>query len=152
METPQFVYTTYIATTPEKLWEALTNPGFTEQYWSESRVESDWVVGSPVRHMRGETLMIAGEVLVCDPPSHLAYTWSVRHIPGYANEPPSRVDFEIEPLGADVRLTVTHRDLAPATLTLISGGWPLVLSSLKSLLETGRALHVMRLSGQIVTR
>ena len=54
METPQFVYTTYIATTPEKLWEALTNPGFTEQYWSESRVQSDWTVGSPVRHMRGD--------------------------------------------------------------------------------------------------
>jgi len=153
MEAPQFMYETYIATTPEKLWEALTLPEFTQEYWSDARIESNWKPGAPVRHVRGDVTLNSGEVLEYDPPRRLAYSWTVRHLPEYEAEGASRVTFEIEPLGPQVRLRVTHEGFQPGskTLTLIGGGWPIVLSSLKTFLETGAPLGIGRREGKIYT-
>lgn len=140
---PEFVYVTYIATTPERLWTALTAGEFTEQYWGGRRVESDWRPGSKVeyRHDGGRTLDILGEVLAADPPRLLQYTFQSGLGRGEP-EPPSRVTFEIEQVGAMVRLTLTHDRFAPGSpaLARVSKGWPGILSNLKTLLETGRPL------------
>jgi uncharacterized protein YndB with AHSA1/START domain len=144
-EKPRFVYVTYIATTPDKLWTALTTGDFSEKYWGGRRVESDWQPGSKVeyRYDGGRKLDILGEVLAADPPRLLSYTFQVDT--GRANdEPPSRVTFEIEQLGGMVRLTLTHDRFEPASKVLpgISNGWPGILSNLKTLLETGRPMIV----------
>jgi uncharacterized protein YndB with AHSA1/START domain/DNA-binding transcriptional ArsR family regulator len=156
VQQPSFVYTTYIRTTPERLWQALTEPAFTERYW-EISFDSDWAAGSPVRwHTRGVTITDAEQIVVeSEPYRRLTYTWhsftpewaasldlgdDVRET--LAAEPRSKVTFEIEPLGEQVRLTVIHDDLAPGGMTgsLISQGWPRVLANLKTLLETGDTL------------
>ena len=139
MDRPTFVYVTYIATTREKLWEALTNGDFTAQYWCGSRIESDWQVGSPVHHVNGGQFELDGEVLAVDPPRRLSYTFH-----DYASEErPSRVVFELEPNGNAVKLTLTHDDFEPGSTMIqgISVGWPQILCSLKSLLEAGAALN-----------
>ena len=141
MSKPEFVYTTYIETTPEKLWQALTDGDFTENYWFGQRVASDWKVGSPFQFAVQGKPSIEGTVLLSDPPKRLAYTW----VPCSADakrEQTSRVTFDLEPRGAAVKLTVTHDNLDQGGKTLrdISGGWPMVIASLKSLLETGHAL------------
>ncbi len=137
---PKFVYVTYIATTPEKLWEALTNGDFTEKYWFGSRVESDWKAGSPFKiHTGVAGKDWLGKVLQCDPPRLLSYTFRVS---GGA-EHFSRVEFQLEQKGPVVKLTLTHDELDENDVkfyTGISGGWPAVLSNLKSLLEGGQAL------------
>ena len=150
-EKPKFVYVTLIKTTPEKLWAALTDPEFTKQYWFDTRVESDWKIGSPLAyHWRGQ-MANEGTVLECDPPRRLAYTF--RHLldDDMRQEPPSRVTFIIEPLkskagpqGDTVRLTVTHEDFPPDSKVFpaISNGWPSILSGLKTLLETGQPLDL----------
>jgi uncharacterized protein YndB with AHSA1/START domain len=141
MSKPEFVYTTYIETTPEKLWHALTDGDFTERYWFGNRVTSDWKAGSPYRFSNQGKPMVEGKVLVSDPPHRLAYSWdTVKE--GAPRERTSRVTFDIEPRGKVVRLTVTHDELDERgeTLLSISGGWPMVMASLKSLLETGREL------------
>lgn len=151
-----FVYTTYIHTTPELLWRALTEPAFTRRYWYGISFESDWRAGSPVAfHFERQGITIAHPeqvVLEADPPRRLSYAWhtftpewAAAH--GYdeerrrqlAGEPRSRVTFEIEPDGDQVRLTVVHDDLEPGGLVLqsIRAGWPVVLSELKTLLERG---------------
>jgi DNA-binding transcriptional ArsR family regulator/uncharacterized protein YndB with AHSA1/START domain len=151
---PQFVYTTYIHTTPEQLWRALTEPAFTRRYWYGIAFESDWKAGSPVTlHFEERGLEIADPeqvVLESDPPRRLSYTWHSftpewaaahgyddEHLRRLTSEPRSRVTFEIEPAGEQVRLTVIHDDLEPGGLVLesIRMGWPLVLSGLKTLLE-----------------
>jgi uncharacterized protein YndB with AHSA1/START domain len=125
MSKPEFVYTTYIDTTPEKLWHALTDGDFTERYRFARR-------GSP---------SVEGKVLESDPPKRLAYTWDPCSADA-KKERVSRVTFDIEPRGAVVKLTVTHDNLDERGKTLrdISGGWPMVIASLKSILETGRPL------------
>jgi uncharacterized protein YndB with AHSA1/START domain len=139
MNTNTFVYSTIIKTTPEKLWEALTTSDFTEKYWGSDgrKLETDWKVGSPVRTIRpdGKTDW-QGKVLQCDPPKLLSFTFEV--IP---SEPVSTVTYVIEPQKSGTKLTVTHIDLSEVMLSKISGGWTYVLSSLKSLLETGIALQ-----------
>jgi len=141
MAKAKFTYVTYIATTPETLWKALLDGEFTRQYWGHENV-SDWQPGSKWEHRCADAtraVVVLGEVVAASAPHRLIITWAdpadkakkSRH---------SRVTFEIETVGEMVRLTVTHEDLDPDMLGKISLGWPRVLSSLKSLLETGRPL------------
>jgi uncharacterized protein YndB with AHSA1/START domain len=142
MSEPKFVYVTYIATTPQRLWQALTDGAFTRRYWFGTTVESDWAVGSQVRFRSDGELHDSGEVLEYEPYRRLSYTWRVEFHEIFRREKPSRVTFELEPVGAEVKLTVTHDEFEPGSKVLgaVSNGWPVVLSSLKSLLETGHAL------------
>ena len=141
MSKPEFVYTTYIETTAEKLWHALTDGDFTERYWFGHRITSDWKVGSAYGFTNQGKPMVEGKVLVSDPPRRLAYTWYNRKEEA-KGEGTSRVTFDLEPRGNVVKLTVTHDELGEDGKTLrdISGGWPLVIASLKSMLETGKPL------------
>jgi len=141
---PKFVYVIYIASTPEKVFRALTSAEMSKQYWSGNYVDSDWKVGSPfaLRLKRHEKQDITGEVLELDPPRRLAYTFHPHH-GGLESEGASRVVFDIEALGDQVKLTVTH-DGFPAgskVFEQISQGWPHVLSSLKSYLESGKGIE-----------
>jgi len=157
VDTPSFIYVNYIRTTPERLWQALTEPAFTERYWGMV-FHSDWRTGSRyVLHQFGLTIADDEQlVLEAEPYRRLSYTWhtitrewadaldlsdEVRE--RLAAEPRSKVTFEIEPLdGEQVKLTVIHDGLAPDGLmaSLIGNGWPRVLSNLKTLLETGEPL------------
>jgi uncharacterized protein YndB with AHSA1/START domain len=139
MDKPQYVYVTYILTTPEKVWTALTDAKVSASYWERENV-SDWKVGSPWMHrLPGKSPDVVGKVLESDPPRRLVMSWAP---PSQADNPEmiSRVSFDIEGLGDKVRLTVTHTDLDAESLKNISGGWPAVLSNLKTLLETGRPM------------
>ncbi len=140
MVKPKFVYVTYINTTPEKLWSALTSGDFTAKYWFGSRIQSEWKAGSPfklVNECGGKDWL--GKVLQCDPPRLLSYTFQVSG----GTEHFSRVVFQLEQHGPVVKLTLTHDELDEKDVkfyTGISGGWPAVLSNLKSLLEGGHPL------------
>jgi DNA-binding transcriptional ArsR family regulator/uncharacterized protein YndB with AHSA1/START domain len=154
MQKPSFAYTTYIKTTPERLWQALTEPAFTERYWNMT-FETDWKVGSPMTWHHGDITIVHPEqvVLESEPYRRLSYTWhemvpelaeaheelSADVLLKAAREPRSKVTFEIEPLDELCKLTVVHDGFEPGStvLELISGGWPHVLSELKTLLETG---------------
>ncbi|MCT7375165.1 SRPBCC family protein [Chelativorans salis] len=143
-EKPSFVYAIYIATTPEKLWQALQDPEMTKDYWGRSRNVSDWMPGSRWEHQNyddSSIVDVAGEVVESDPPRRLVVTWADPEDAGDVSKH-SRVTFEIEPAHDSVRLTVTHEGLErdPKKLTAVSQGWPAILSSLKTLLETGEAL------------
>ena len=145
MDSPKFVYVVYIRTTPEQLWQALTQPEFTQQYWSGITLKSDWKLGSRVQMFDFEgTPADEGEVLRWEPPRVLSYSWRVPWHPDFKDERPCRVTFQIDrqPQKEIVRLTVTHDDFDPASKVLqaVSNGWPPILSSLKSLLETGQPL------------
>ena len=138
---PTFVYVTYIHSTPEQIWHALTDADLTAEYWGHSNV-SDWQVGSTWEHQRTDGSGIAdvvGTVLEAIPPSRLVMTFGG---PGAeSGEGPSQVTFTIEPHAEIVRLTVTHENLADqAEYDAASAGWPAVLANLKSLIETGHAL------------
>jgi uncharacterized protein YndB with AHSA1/START domain/DNA-binding transcriptional ArsR family regulator len=152
----EFVYTTYIATTPERVWEALTDPAFTRRYWGVALI-SDWRVGSPITwEVAGATIADPEQVVVvADPPRRLAFTWhaitpefgaaiegDAAELAAMAAEARSQVAFEIEPTGALVKLTVHHTGFRPGSAILagVSGGWPSVVASLKTLLETGEPL------------
>lgn len=137
-----FVYVTYIATTPEKLWNALRDPEMTKRYWGRHRNASDWRPGARWEHQDYDdrtVVDIAGIVEEIDPPRRLVLTWAP---PEQADDrvTHSRVTFEIDSFEDSVRLTVTHEDLDPEMLKAIAMGWPAVLSSLKTLLETGAPL------------
>lgn len=158
MDRPKSVYTIYINTTPEQLWQALIDPAFTRQWWRMS-AQTDWKVGSPITwEQHGVTIDDPEQVVLEYEPNHrLAFTWHaftppLAQLHGYseerrsalAGEPRSRVAFTLEPVGRMVKLTVVHDDFAPesAVLVMVSKGWPQVLSSLKSLLETGHPLDI----------
>jgi DNA-binding transcriptional ArsR family regulator len=159
---PEFVYTTYIKTTPEELWRALTDPAFTERYWGVA-LRSDWEAGSEVVwEQHGVTIADPEQVVLeSDPPRRLCYTFhtftpefgasvglSDELLASIAAEPRSKVTFEIEPLGPKVRLTVVHDGFPEGSevLRLVSGGWPAVVANLKTLLETGEPLPAEELS------
>ncbi|OLT11883.1 ArsR family transcriptional regulator [Pseudonocardia sp. CNS-139] len=140
-EKPSFVYVTYIRSSADSVWRALTDADLTAEYWGHSNV-SDWNVGSRWEHVRTDgsgTVDVAGTVLEAEPPRRLVMTFAgpnEQHPDG-----PSRVTFDVEPHADIVRLTVTHENLTdPEDLASVSAGWPAVLANLKSLLETG---HVM---------
>lgn len=150
MTKPSYVYVTYIATTPEKAWRAVVDPDVARQYWQGASGPahvnvSDWKPGSRWEHQRADdtrTVDVVGKVVESTPPRRLVITWArPKEVEDESKH--SRVTFDIEPQGAGlVRLTVTHEDLERdlPMLAGISSGWPIVLSNLKSFLETGRAL------------
>src|SRR5688572_18570105 len=147
MDRPRHVFQVYIRTTPERLWQAITDPTFTERYFFQTRVDTTWRSGEQLRYWsRDGQLAVEGEVLEAEPPRRLVTTWAFRHDPEVANDPPSRVTWEIEQLGDTCKLTLVHDEFAFETPTFHSvvQGWPLVLSSLKSLLETGEPLRIGR--------
>lgn len=156
MGSNEFVYTTYISTTPERLWQALTDPAFTSRYWGVS-FESDWTPGSTMTWQeRGVTTTDPAQVVLESTPyRRLAYTWhtltpewaaaaglGVETFAKLANERRSKVTFEIESLGQMVKLTVVHDgfEQESAVWGLVVEGWPKLLSGLKTLLETGDTL------------
>jgi uncharacterized protein YndB with AHSA1/START domain/DNA-binding transcriptional ArsR family regulator len=138
---PSFVYVTYIHSSPERVWNALTDADVTAEYWGHRNV-SDWRVGSRWEHQRTDGSGIAdvvGTVLEATPPTRLVVTFAGSD--AHPIDEPSRVTFEIEPHGEIVRLTVTHVELADRNeYQAASAGWPAVLANLKSLLETGHVL------------
>jgi DNA-binding transcriptional ArsR family regulator/uncharacterized protein YndB with AHSA1/START domain len=156
MDKPSFVYTTYINTTPERLWQALTEPAFTQRYWN-IKFDTDWKPGSTMTwHQRGVAIVDPEQVVLeAEPYTRLSYTWH-SFTPEFAEalglkddvlervsaEPRSKVTFEIEELGDRVKLTVLHDTADPESLVtkMVSSGWPRVLSDLKTLLETGDTL------------
>jgi uncharacterized protein YndB with AHSA1/START domain len=143
---PATVYTIYIAATPEQVWQALTSAEFSRKYFFGNAVEVDLKIGGAyiVRAPDG-ALHISGEVLECDPPKKLSITFNVNWPELVEKLGPTLVTYEIEPAGDAVRLTMTESHDRPLSDEILSGGregWPAILSSLKSLLETGEALVV----------
>jgi uncharacterized protein YndB with AHSA1/START domain len=146
MET-KFVYVTYIRTTPDKLWAALTEPEFTKQYWAGTWQESEWKKGASWRIMIPDgRLGDGGEILEIDRPRKLVLSWRNEFKPELRAEGFSRATFELEPQGDMVKLTVVHQIDKPGSkfIEAVSSGWPLILASLKSLLETGQSLEETR--------
>ncbi|MET3577216.1 uncharacterized protein YndB with AHSA1/START domain [Mesorhizobium robiniae] len=144
-ERTSFTYTTYIASTPAKVFEAITKPDLARRYWGHENV-SDWKPGSRWEHIRANderTVELVGEVVEVSSPTRLVITWANA---SQASDPASysRVTFELEAYEAMVRLTVTHDELEAGSgmANGIKKGWPVVLSSLKSFLETGQAIDV----------
>ena len=135
-----FVYVTCIGTTPEKLWAALTDPEFARQYWFGCHCESEWTKGSPWKLVSsdGETLD-AGSIVEADPPRRLVIRWQQQKKPELKAEGESLCTMEIEQSGSAVRLSITHTiEREPSKfMDAVGGGWPKVISNLKSLLETG---------------
>ena len=141
MEKPKLVYTTYIRSTPKKTWDAITNPKFTRQYWAGMTNVSDWKKGSRWEHHNPEKeVWIMGEVVECTPPKRLVLTWAD---PDDLKDQ-SRVTFEIQAMKDHVCLTVTHDKFKAGSKMSekVAGGWPRVLSSMKSFLETGKGLDL----------
>ena len=135
-----FIYVTYIRTTPEKLWSALTNAEFIKQYWFGMRCESQWTAGSSWKLVSGDgQILDAGEIVEAEPPRRLVIRWQNQHMPEVKAEGESQCTMELEPIGPTVRLCITHTiDRDPSKfIVAVSGGWPKVISNLKSLLETG---------------
>jgi uncharacterized protein YndB with AHSA1/START domain len=144
MKRPEFVYVTYIETTPEKLWEALTSSAFSTRYWFNTELRSDWKVGSSIALvMNGQTTDV-GEILEADQPRRLSYTFKHVLDEELKKEPASKVVFTLEPHGKVVKLTLTHEGFVEGGKMLdgISKGWPAILASLKSLLESGEPLVI----------
>ena len=143
----RFVYVTYIRTTPEKLWQALLEPEFTRQYWAGTWQESEWKVGASWKIMIPDgRLGDHGEVLEIDPPRRLVLSWQNEFMPELRDEGFSRLTYELEPQGTSVKLTVIHEIDRPDSKLIgaVSEGWPHILASLKSLLETGESLAETR--------
>jgi uncharacterized protein YndB with AHSA1/START domain len=147
MAESQFVYVTFIRTTPEKLWRALLEPEFTRQFWMGTTQESDWKPGAAWRIAKPDgSTADSGEVLEIEPCRKLVLKWQNEMFPEMTAEGYSRMTYELEQKGETVKLTVTHemekRD--SKLIKAVSGGWPMILASLKSLLETGESLEGTR--------
>jgi uncharacterized protein YndB with AHSA1/START domain len=135
-----FVYVSYIRTTPEKLWEALTTSEFTTQYWFGMHCESQWIAGSPWKLVTGDGQVFdAGEIVEADPPRRLVIRWRHQNKPELKAEGDSYCTMELQSDGTAVKLSITHSiEREPSKfIEAVSGGWPKVISNLKSLLETG---------------
>ena len=143
MDKPKFVYVTYIRTTPEKLWQALTDPKITRQFWGGNSNVSDWKNGSKWKHVsegKEGGCCTEGKILESTPPTRLVMSWVDPHDKADS----SIVTLEIEPVDDMVRLKVIHGDFKPDSVMAgkVSFGWPLVLSSMKSYLETGKGIDI----------
>ncbi|HET6327953.1 MAG TPA: SRPBCC family protein [Planctomycetaceae bacterium] len=149
MAESQFAYVIYIRTTPEKLWQALIEPEFTRQFWAETWQESEWKPGASWRIMRPDGRVVdSGEIIEFEPYRRIVLTWRKEldshhemHAEGY-----SRLTYELQQQEDSVKLTVLHEMDKPGSklIQAVSQGWPPILSSLKSLLETGDALEITR--------
>jgi uncharacterized protein YndB with AHSA1/START domain len=138
--TTAFVYVTFIRTTPDKLWAAITGPGFMKQYWFGMQIKTDWNVGSSWQLMFPDGRVADGrEIVEFDPPKRLVLKWRNEWKPEFKAEGHSHLTMELEPLDGAVKLSIHHAmDRAESKLIqAVSGGWPSILSNLKSLLETG---------------
>jgi uncharacterized protein YndB with AHSA1/START domain len=143
MTTSSFVYVTYIRTSPEKLWKALTEPEFTRLYWMGTHQESDWTPGATWKLVFPDGRVAdSGEVLEADPPRRLVLKWRNRFKPELEAEGWSRCEIEIEPEGEIAKLSITHSIEREDSklIQAVSGGWPRILSNLKTLLETGKVM------------
>jgi uncharacterized protein YndB with AHSA1/START domain len=141
-KTMEKVFEIYIKTTPERLWEAITNPEMRRKYNFGVGVESDWTPGShyELRHPAAPGALAEGENLEVDPPRRLVQSFNASWGEDVKREATSRVTWEIEPVGDSCRLTVTHDQLREDANNELYGGWPMILSGLKTLLETGQTL------------
>jgi uncharacterized protein YndB with AHSA1/START domain len=145
MSNQKYLYVTYIRTSPDELWEALTSSEFTRQYWMGHDIESDWKAGSSVKFTHDGKIILSGKILASEKPEVLSYTWSMQADEQMLDEKPSRVTFLMERFESNpelVKLTVSHDEFPENSKVFpsISNGWPMVLSSLKTLLETKRAI------------
>src|SRR5260370_33599059 len=139
-----FVYVTYIRTTPEKLWNALTKPEFTKVYWAGTTQKSEWKAGSAWgAYTPDGRLWDSGEILEADYPRKLVLTWRNGHFPEMKAEGFTKLTYELEQVEDAIKLTLTHEiDVANSTIIGAEGeGWPIVLASLESFLETGAPLE-----------
>jgi uncharacterized protein YndB with AHSA1/START domain len=144
MDKSEFVYVTYIRTTPERLWRALIEPEFTRKFWVDTVQESDWKAGSTWKLIVPDGRVADdGQVVEINPPRKLVLTWQNHLFPEMTAEGFSRMTYELEAKGETVKLTVTHTmDRKDSKLVkAVSNGWPHILASLKSLLETGQSLE-----------
>jgi uncharacterized protein YndB with AHSA1/START domain len=135
-----YTYVTYIRTTPEKLWEALTTPEFMKQYWFGVHCESEWTTGSPWKLIYSDGIVSeTGEIVEAIPPHRLVIRWQSQIKPELKAEGPSLCTMELESIGTAVKLAITHTiECSPSKfIDAVSGGWPKVISNLKSLLESG---------------
>jgi uncharacterized protein YndB with AHSA1/START domain len=147
MAESSFAYVTYIRTTPEKLWRALTDPAFTRQYWCETWQDCAWTKGASWKVMAPDGRVAdSGEVVEIDPPRKLVLTWQHHLTPAVMAEGHSRMTYTLEPQGDMVKLSLLHEIDVPNSKLIegVSGGWPMILASLKSLLETGESLEASR--------
>lgn len=145
---PDQIYTTYINTTPEKLWNAITTPEFCRQYWGGNANISEWKKGAAWSHESADKTkyFVGGEVLEINPPKHLVLSW----VDPDDKKEVSRVSFDIEVVHDLVKLVIVHGQFkAGSTMPeKVGGGWPLVISSLKSFLETGKPIDIVAVKGQ----
>jgi uncharacterized protein YndB with AHSA1/START domain len=139
-ETMEKVFEIYIKTTPDRLWEAITNSEMRSKYNFGAKVESDWTEGSKFRQHSGDIPLGEGENLVVDPPRRLVQSMVALWGEDVKSEGTSRITWEIEPVGDSCHLTVTHDQLREGANDQLYGGWPMILSGLKTLLETGELL------------
>ncbi|WP_207529707.1 SRPBCC family protein [Pontibacillus sp. ALD_SL1] len=151
MKSDSFIYTTYILSTKEKVWEALTEAKHTKQYFFGCEVQSDWQEGSSISYFRGDgELDVEGEILTAVPYEKLSFTW--KHVDDQVREKPLVVTFKIKEVGEAVKLTLLHENLLSTDLSEeedtfygLNNGWPAIVSNLKTYLETGRTLSPMDL-------
>jgi uncharacterized protein YndB with AHSA1/START domain len=145
IDNSKFVYVTYIRTSQEKLWDALTKPEFTKIYWGGTWQESDWKTGSSWQLMFSDGRSADNGIIEeIEKPKRLVLTWRNETMPELKAEGYSRCTFDLEPIDNTVKLTITHEIDYPKSkfIARVSNGWPLILASLKSLLETGKHLEV----------
>jgi uncharacterized protein YndB with AHSA1/START domain/DNA-binding transcriptional ArsR family regulator len=134
------VFEIYIRTTPERLWEAITDPDIRSKYNFGARIDSTWTKGAPYEMRHGDFALGEGEILEIDPPHRLVHTMTALWSDEVKDEGASRVTWEIEPVGDSCRLLLTHDELRDGANNEIYGGWPMILSGLKTWLETGELL------------
>ena len=143
MDKSEFVYVTYIRTTPEKLWSALTSPDFMKEYWFGMRFETDWKAGASWRLVFPDSRVAdTGEIVEIDPPRRLVLKWRNEFRPELKAEGVASCTIQLEPMADAVKLTISHvMDRGASKLIeAVSGGWPRILSNLKSILETGEVV------------